>query len=339
MKKIVIFILMVFISYTSVNLHATISIDASSAILIEKDSKRILYEKNIHERQLTASIAKIMTAIVALENGKLQGYYEVDLETTKQIGSSLYLQLGDKVKLIDLIYGLMLRSGNDAAYLIATSVSSDLKGFVYLMNETAKKIGMKSSSFSNPSGLDEITANYSTAYDMALLMAYALNNETFRKITSTKSYVCETAFGIMLYFSNKHRLVQTLDYVTGGKTGYTTTAKRTLVTSAKKDGMELIAVTFNCGNDWNTHKALFDYGYKDFKMCTVLRRQIIKVNDYLYEATPVLLEDVKYPVRFDEDVKAVIVLLKKPGNKQIIGHVKVYINDVEVHKVDLYRYY
>jgi D-alanyl-D-alanine carboxypeptidase len=198
---------------------------------------------------------------------------------------------------------------------------------------------MTRSSFSNPSGLDEVSANYSTAYDMALLMAYALNNDTFRKIIATKFYSSETKNKNMLYFKNKHKLVQQLSYVTGGKTGFTVNARRTLVTSAKKDNMELIVVTFNCGGDWSVHQNLFDYGYQNYKMFTALRSQIIKVNDYLYRVTPIIMQDVKYPVKNDETVTTVIHLLKKPLDKTVIGKVYLYVNGVKVHSVDIYRYY
>lgn len=339
MKKILLAILLVFAGYGALRARAEVSVDAASAILLEKDSKRVLYGKNIDERRLTASIAKIMTAIVAIEHGDLEKWCLVDEVATRQTGSSLYLELGDRVRLIDLLYGLMLRSGNDAAYLIAANVGRGYDDFIYLMNETAKKIGMKSSSFSNPSGLDEDSANYSTAYDMALLMAYALNNKLFRKIAGAKKYVAKTGEGKTMYFVNKHRLILSLDYVTGGKTGYTTSAKRTLVTSAKKDGMEIIVVTFNCGNDWQVHKNLLEYGFNNYKIATVIRRQIVKVNDYLYPATPMITEDVRYPAREGEKFVFVIYLLKKPSSGMVIGKATLYLDGKKVFETDIHRYY
>lgn len=340
MKKILLIISLIFIiSLKFEKVQASINIDAASAIMIEKDTKRIIYEKNIHTRYLTASIAKILTAIVAIENGELNKYCKVDLETTKQIGSSIYLALNDEVKLIDLIYGLMLRSGNDAAYLIATNVSNSLDDFVVLMNETAKKIGMKNSSFANPSGLDDVNANYSTAYDMAILMAYALDNELFSKITISKTYTSKTKEGNLIYFVNKHRLIQANKTVTGGKTGYTTNAKRTLVTSAKKDNLHLIVVTFNCGNDWNAHELLFNYGFTNYTMKVFLKSQIIKVNDIFYPATPYLPRDLKYPIAHNEEATMLIELLKKPNSELIIGVASIYIAGVRVYEIKIMRYY
>lgn len=347
MRKLLIFFLTVFIFYGSrgIKLQAeteevAISMSASAAILMDKDSGRILYQKNINVRFLTASISKILTAIVAIESGDLNEYYQVDEETSRQEGSSLYLELGDKVKLIDLLYGLMLRSGNDAAVLIAKNVFKDYDYFIFMMNETAKKIGMTNSTFSNPSGLDEENANFSTCHDMALLMAYALDNNLFRKIAGAKTYRIITGNGTIIDCYNKHHLLHSLDYVTAGKTGYTTSAKRTLVTSARKDDMELIAVTMNSNNDdFIVHKQLFEYGFSNYKMFLVLKRQIIKVNDSFYKATPVILEDIKYPVTENEKVACSIKLLKKPGSKLIIGQALIYVDGKVVKRVNIYRYY
>lgn len=345
-KKFLIIILLFFLFYGSAgakikaNITERIPMSASAAILMDKDSGRILYQKNINVRFLTASISKIMTAIIAIEDGDLNEYYKVDEETARQEGSSLYLELEDKVKLIDLLYGLMLRSGNDAAVLIARNVFKDYDHFIYMMNETAKKIGMTNTAFANPSGLDEENANFSTCHDMALLMAYALDNNLFRKIAGTKTYRIVTENGNIIDCYNKHYLIHTQDYVTGGKTGYTTKAKRTLVTSAKKDEMELIAVTMNSNNDdFNVHRQLFDYGFSNYRMFLVLKRQIIKVNDALYTATPVVLDDIKYPVLENEEVDCTIKLLKKPGSKLIIGQAIIRVNGKVVKRVDIYRYY
>lgn len=339
MKKLLLAVLLTLFGYGTLAARAEISIAAEAAVLMEKDSKRVLYGKNEHARHLTASIAKIMTAIVAIEHGNLEKWCVVDEMTIRQTGSSLYLERGDRVRLLDLLYGLMLRSGNDAAYLIATNVGENYDDFIYLMNETAKKIGMKSSSFSNPSGLDEDSANYSTAYDMALLMAYALENKTFRKITGAKKYEAKTAEGKLLYFVNKHRLVHTLEYVTGGKTGYTTSARRTLVTSAHRDGMELIVVTFDCGNDWQVHQNLFKFGYGNYRLATVIKRQIIKVNDYLYPATPMITSDVRYPVREGEKLVLMIYLLRAPGSSRIVGKAVLFLDGTKVFETEIHRYY
>ena len=162
----------------------------------------------------------------------------------------------------------------------------------------------------------------------------------FSEDCRNKTYRIVTENGNIIDCYNKHYLIHTQDYVTGGKTGYTTKAKRTLVTSAKKDEMELIAVTMNSNNDdFNVHRQLFDYGFSNYRMFLVLKRQIIKVNDALYTATPVVLDDIKYPVLENEEVDCTIKLLKKTGSKLIIGQAIIRVNGKVVKRVDIYRYY
>jgi len=218
-KRLIILFLMVICMIIPRITYADYYVDAESYVLIEKESLRVLDGKNIDKQLLTASICKIMTCIVAIEKSDLEKEFIVTKDVISQVGSSIYLKEGEKIKLIDLLYGLMLRSGNDAAYMIAKSISGDVEKFVMLMNDKAKKIGMKHSYFSNPSGLDDINYNYSTAYDMAILMAYCLNNEVFSKITNSKEYSYVNCFGERKTFLNKHKLVRAYDFVTGGKTG------------------------------------------------------------------------------------------------------------------------
>lgn len=160
----------------------------------------------------------------------------------------------------------MLCSGNDAAMALAIHYSGEMKDFVYEMNELAKEIGMKSSTFENPHGLDETTKNYTTTYDMALLMSYAMKNQTFRKITKTTTYNPMIYSNRRLYFYNKHRLIRENYLVTGGKTGYTKQARRTLVTSFENDGFEIVVVTFNCSDDWNVHTSLANYIFQKYSL-------------------------------------------------------------------------
>lgn len=309
--------------------------NAESSILMEVESKRILYGQNIDEVHLTASIAKIMTAIVAIENGDLNQLCLVDQETVNQVGSSIYLTVGDRIKLIDLLYGLMLRSGNDAAYLIAKSVAGDVTNFVKMMNDKAKVLKMTSSVFNNPSGLDEDTCNYSTARDMAILMAYNLHNDVFRKIAGTKSYRCTTANDNTYVFSNKHRLVQA-GKATGGKTGYTKLAKRTLVTSFKKQDMELVVVSFNCGDDFNLHQRLADFGFNNFQMVKVFNRGIIDIPYYPH--TPIIYQNVYYLVGLEEDLTCEIHMLNHPQTS-LIGKIYLIINNQVVMTYNVYWYY
>lgn len=244
--------------YPSVG-QAKPGVSANNAVLMEQSSGRVLYNKQAHEQRPIASITKIMTAIVAIESGKMNETVTVSDRAIHAIGSSIYLEKGEKIKLKDLVYGLMLRSGNDAAVAISEHVGGSVEGFVHLMNKKAKWLGMTNTSFANPHGLDADN-HYSTAYDMALLMCYAMDNEVFRQVTETKIYKAEDGDYV---WRNKHKLLTSLyQHTIGGKTGYTSTAGRTLVTVAEKDGMELIAVTLNAPDDWRDHTGLFEWGFK-----------------------------------------------------------------------------
>lgn len=226
-------------------------VDAESCIVMN-DKNEILYSKNIHNKLLPASITKILTCITAIENIPLDNYVYITYDMVNTIGSKIYLQVGDYIKLEDLLYGLMLSSGNDAANAIALSYSNNMSDFIYLMNKLANKIGMTNSTFNNPSGLDSINSNYTTAYDMALLTNYALKNEAFCKIFGAKNHIANIN-DRKLYFRHKHRLIHTLDEFIGGKTGYTEKAGRTLVSSFEIDDEIYTVVTFNSHNDWQIH--------------------------------------------------------------------------------------
>jgi len=237
------------------NASAKIYVSANSAILMEQESGRVIYEKDAHTQRRIASITKIMTAILAIESGKMNDMVTISENAVRTEGSSIYLKAGDKIPLEDLVYGLMLRSGNDAATAIAEYVGGSLDGFVYLMKQKAEEIGMKDTNFENPHGLDDHENHYSTAYDMALLTRYAMENDMYKKIAGTEKYRSEDPNGDWdRVWKNKNKLLTGLyEYTTGGKTGFTKLAKRTLVSTAEKDGVELIAVTLNDPEDWDDH--------------------------------------------------------------------------------------
>ena len=297
-----------------------INTSATSAILMDMDSKRILYSKDINNIRSVASISKIMTAIIAIESGRLDEEVVIDDEIDKAYGSGIYIKKGEKLTLRDLVYGLMLRSGNDAALAIANYVSKDTDSFVKLMNEKANKIGMKNTTFNNPSGLDEEKGNYSTAYDMALLMSYAYQNKEFKKITGTKKYTLKTNMNTYVWH-NKNKLLNNYKYTTGGKTGYTKIAKRTLVTTASKDNLNLVVVTLNDGNDWDDHKKLFEYGFNNYKSYQILNKDNFKVdNDIYYKNYKLYINNsFSYPIELTEEDSIV-----------------VYLGDKKIHSEDIY---
>ena len=250
-------------------------LSASSYIVMDMDSGRIMEGSNTDKVSLIASITKILTAITAIEYGNLEDIVKIDDSILKSYGSGIYVQVGEELTLDDLLYGLMLRSGNDAALAIASHVGDDVDNFVFMMNEVAKRIGMKDSYFVNPSGLEENdgSANKSTVYDMALLTRYAMNNEHYRRIVNTKEIIVKSSYKTYKWV-NKNKLLSTYKYCNGGKTGFTKKAHRTLVTTASNDNMNLIIVTFNDGNDFNDHKNLYEKYFNNYE-----RVKIVDKND------------------------------------------------------------
>jgi len=234
---------------------------ASSAVLMEAESGRVLYEKNAHEPREIASITKLMTALVALESGHdIQEMVTVDSDWVGVEGSSIYLQAGEKVTLETLLYGMMLRSGNDAALATAGYCGESVEDFVMQMNRRAKELGMRNSSFANPHGLNAEN-HYSTAYDMALLARTCLENDMLANVVATKSITLGTRT-----FTNHNKLLWRFEGCIGLKTGYTEKAGRTLVSAARRDGMTLICVTLNAPDDWKDHTTLFEYGFSEYEM-------------------------------------------------------------------------
>ena len=232
------------------------TLSASSAILMDKESGRVLYEKNAREQRSIASITKLMTALVAVElHPDLSSTVTIQREWTGAEGSSMYLKPEEEVTLEALLYGLMLSSGNDAALAIAGYCGGDVESFMAEMNKKAAQLGMNDTHFANPNGLDD-PDHYSTAYDMAILARAVLEREELRAIVSTRSI-----FIAGRSLTNHNKLLWRYEGCTGLKTGYTDEAGRTLVSSALRDGQELIAVTLNAPNDWADHAALFGYGF------------------------------------------------------------------------------
>ncbi len=274
-------------------------VSAAHAVLMEQSTGRVLFEKDAHEPQRIASITKIMTAIIAIESGELEDMATASRRAVYTEGSSIYLEEGEKMKLKDLVYGLMLRSGNDSAVAIAEKVGGSVEGFVHMMNEKAAWLGMTDTTFENPHGLDSEN-HRSSAYDMALLMRYAMDNDIFKEITGAKSYKAETR---TYAWGNKNKLLtQYYEYCTGGKTGYTKKAGRTLVSTAERDGMSLIMVTINDPDDWRDHMRLFDWGFENYQMTDLQERGVEQFNirGTNKELSGYFPENLQYPLTHKE---------------------------------------
>jgi len=251
--------------------HA-LGVSAHSAVLIEASTGKIMYEKNAHQKMSMASTTKIMTAICALENSELDKLVEVHPSSVGVEGSSIYLKHGEHLTVRELVYGLMLSSGNDAAVAIAYAVSGSVEEFAKLMNETAQKIGVKNTSFKNPNGLDEEN-HYTTAYDLAVITAYALKIKEFKEIVSTyEKTISHEGYDYDRKLRNHNKLLKMYEGCIGVKTGFTKKSGRCLVSAAERKGVTLVAVTLKAPDDWNDHMTMLNYGFERVKNEVVLKK-------------------------------------------------------------------
>ncbi len=248
------------------------SVSAERAVLISCEDKSVLYEKNSRTRAGMASTTKIMTGLLAaeyIEKVGLEKPVTVDAEAVGIEGSSVYLKKGEVLLLKDLLYSTMLASANDAAAALAIEISGSIEAFVEKMNQKAEELGLSDTHFENPHGLSDEN-HYTTAYDLAILSAYAMEKGIFRDAVSMKSYTFKTE-GMTRSVSNHNRLLFSYDGAIGVKTGFTKATGRCLVTAAERDGVRLIAVTLNAPDDWQDHREMLDFGFSRLKRVTLVR--------------------------------------------------------------------
>jgi len=246
---------------------------AQAYSVIDVTSGRILTEYQGDKKMKIASLTKVMTAIVAIEQGELSDLVTVSPNAYGKEGSSIYLQLGEEMSLHSMLYGLMLRSGNDAATAIAEHVGGSVEGFVYMMNEKAQWLGLEQTLFQNPHGLDD-EQHYSSANDLARLTAYALHNAIFREIVATKHKQVPNPNKPWDYrWINKNKMLSLYEGADGVKTGYTKQAHRTLISSATRGGQQVAVVTLDDGDDWHDHRKLLDYAFANYPLTPIVENQ------------------------------------------------------------------
>ena len=240
------------------------ALSAQSAIVMDANSGRVLFSHNAHQKMGMASTTKIMTAITALDNADINSTATVSPNAYGVEGSSMYLVLDEKLTLEELLWGLMLVSGNDAATAVAEHVSGSVEKFAGLMNSTAHKIGATDSSFTNPHGLSDEN-HYTTATDLAKITAYALQNPKFLEIVSTRTKsIPWKDHDYNRHLVNHNKFLTMYDGCIGVKTGFTKATGRCLVTAVEKNGMRLICVTLNAPDDWKDHKTLYDNAFSEY---------------------------------------------------------------------------
>lgn len=307
-----------------------------STIIMDIDSGRILYQKNIHDKKLIASTTKIMTCIVVLENFDIEKEIEIGEEVLSMYGTNIYIEVGEKIKIKDLLYGLMLRSGNDAAITLAYNTVGEEK-FVDKMNELAKKIGMNDTSFENPHGLDDNTKNYSTAYDMALLSKYAYKNSMYRKIISTKKYVTKSSLKSYVWYNRMSLLNKYKDCI-GGKNGYTPKAGKSLVSYAKRKDMTLTIVSLDDPQIYTNHKELYNTYFNKYNNYIIVDKDNFVISPFLNNKDFYIKETFKYPLTNNElkNVKTVAKISKAEKNG-VAGKIEIDINNKKIYTVNIYK--
>lgn len=314
------------------------AISAQKAILLDAQTGRVLYEKEADSRSLIASTTKIMTALLICEQCNVLDRMKIPKEAVGIEGSSMYLQEGEVLSLQELLYGLMLRSGNDAAVALAIYCGGTVEGFVAMMNDKARLLELSGTHFENPNGLDA-PAHYSTARDLAVLTAYAMKNPIFYQTVSTKTVRVGNRT-----MQNHNKLLWRIEGADGVKTGYTKAAGRILVSSATRDGRRLICVTINDGNDWADHSALLEKGFSAYRVTQVIRSGECMGYAAVFSGKTdrvslLTAEDFAFPLSAEEETG---ILLSRPGfayapvvKGKSAGYAYVCIGDTVVGKVKL----
>ncbi|OBZ17831.1 D-alanyl-D-alanine carboxypeptidase family protein [Bacillus sp. FJAT-26390] len=310
--------------------------NAKASALIDVESGRLLYSANGDTSMRIASLTKIMTAIVAIDHGKLTDMVKTSKRAVGKEGSSIYLQLGEEMSLLNMLYGLMLRSGNDAATAIAEHVGGTEEGFVHLMNEKATFLGLEHTQFKNPHGLDE-EGHFSSANDLAKLTAYALKNEVFAEIVSTKEKNVPNPHDNWEYsYKNKNKMLSMYEGADGVKTGYTKKSLRCLVSSATRQGQQLAAVTINDSDDWSDHRKMLDWGFGNYPLQEIAAKGQT-IAGYPYAVG----QSFKYPLAEEElqTVQSRLVLHDMESMRYTFGErgmLEWYMNENRIGAVPVY---
>lgn len=342
MRKKVIFILITIVflfNFSFQYAFADSNNGKSSEIVMEVTSGRVLFSTNAKQKMFMASTTKILTAICVIENCDINEQVTIKKEWCGIEGSSIYLKEGEKLKVIDLLYGLMLRSGNDTAVALACHVKGNINDFALLMNETSSKIGAKNSNFTNPHGLHDDN-HYTTAYDLAKITCYALKNPTFSKIVETKKITIENSDGYRRVLINKNKMLSIYPDSIGVKTGYTKKAGRCLVSAINYNGLKAVCVVLNCPQTYERTCALFENVKNDYTMKKLVNHNEIidfipvvnRKNPFnksgLTECAVGVLEDIVLPISKNDEIKIEYDIeksLKAPiKSGEEVGKINIY---------------
>lgn len=339
-------IFLIFISIPFGSKKLFVSAESYSAeIVMEVNSKRILHENNSREKKYMASTTKILTALVIINNCNLEDIVTVNKNTVGVEGSSIYLEEGEKLTVKELLYGLMLRSGNDCAETLAVYCSGNIDNFAKLMNQTAKSLGATNSNFVNPHGLHDDN-HYTTAYDLALISCEAMKNSNFKEIVSTKSVdISFSTRGYKRHLINKNKMLNEFEGSNGIKTGYTKKAGRCLVSSCIRNGMELVSVVLNCPPMFERSKEILTECFKEYNIYKLVNAENIigfmrSNNGKSYALT--IMNSVELPLKENEYENIKIEYIYEENDKhelkngQIVGSVKIYCENNLIFEEKIY---
>lgn len=309
-----------------------------STVVMDFDSGRLLYKNNINEKRLIASITKIMTCIVTLENADINKKIIVGDEVLKMYGTNIYIEENEELTIKDLLYGLMLRSGNDASVVLAKNVFDSEEIFIKKMNEKALEIGMYNTEFYNPHGLDDDTKNYSTAYDMALLARYAYKNEMYKKIISTKKYVTKSNKKSYVWY-NRMSLINNYKYCVGGKNGYTPKAGKTLVSYASKNDVNLIIVSLDDNDIYANHEGLYEKYFDMYKKYAIIDKNNFEIDSSLINKDVYIKKSFYYLLSDDEFSSiSTVIKLNNNINNNVVGKVIINFDGEEIGNLDIFTF-
>lgn len=352
MKKIFACCVIIIVLFSLFGINGTycLNVQTSSArgmCVLDGESYRVLYEKDKDKKLACASTTKVVTAITVIENcSNLDEIIKIDAKAVGIEGTSIYLRQGEEISVKNLLYGLMLRSGNDAATALAIHTSGSVQSFATLMNDTARNIGATNSNFTNPHGLDE-KYHYTTAYDLALISAYALKNPIFTEIVSTSFYtVPKTNLSEIRYFKNKNRLLNSLDGCIGVKTGFTSDAGRCLVSATKRQNMTVVCVVLNCGPMFEESCSLLNASYNDYEYAHIVKSDTKIFNEYYIDSKQgrVYLyskNDFYYPIKPFEREKIRVKYQTNIIDKSLdagseVGEIYIYFDNHLLKTLKLY---
>ena len=335
MRKFIVLVLIIILIPKKIY---AISDTAHSSIVMDIDSGRILYQKDSNTERLIASTTKIMTFLIAVSNAidRLDEKVVVGDEVLKMYGTNMYLNLNEELTLRELLYGLMMRSGNDASVVIAKYVAGDEETFVNLMNDKSKEIGMNNTIFKNPHGLDEETKNYSTAYDLALLTRYLyLNYQIYREIAGEKYY--DFSSNLKSYsLINRCKIIFTYKNITTAKNGYTPKSGKSLVTTANKDNLNLLIVTLDDFDIYENHKRLYDYYFNNYKNYLLLDKDNFKDQNTLFKDNYYIKNSFSYPLTIEEFNKIEKkIIVDSIDNK--LRRIDIYLDNKLLHEEIIYK--